>query len=75
MMYEMSRRKSEPILLLTQGIFNHPHLIGMVLEELAFDDTVSYTQCTVGKWIAAQLSVIAMSGIRTPVHSVTYPAL
>ena len=43
-MYEMRRRKPEPTLLLTQGIFNLPHHIGMVREELAFDDGVSYTQ-------------------------------
>ena len=42
--YKMRRRKHEPTLLLTQGIFNHPHHIGMVWEELAFDDTISYTQ-------------------------------
>ena len=42
-MYEM-RRMPEPALLQTQGIFNLPHHIGMVGEELAFDDAVSYTQ-------------------------------
>ena len=30
MMYEMRRRKPVPTLLLTQGIFNLPHHIGMV---------------------------------------------
>ena len=30
---------------------------------------------TVGKWIAAQLNVIAMTMIRTPVPRVTYPTL
>ena len=30
--------------LLTQEIFNPPHHIGMVWEELAFDDAVRYTQ-------------------------------
>ena len=44
MMCEIRRRKPEPTLLLTQGIVNLPHDIGMVWEELAFDDTVSYTQ-------------------------------
>ena len=44
MMYEMGRRKSEATLLQTQGIFNLPHVIGMVWEEPAFQDTVSYTQ-------------------------------
>ena len=42
MMYEMRRRK--PDLLPTQGTFNLPHYIGMIWEELAFDDAVSYTQ-------------------------------
>ena len=43
MIYEMRRWKREPTLLLTQGIFNLPHNIGMVWEELAFDNAVSYT--------------------------------
>ena len=30
MMYEIRRRKLEPTLLLTQGILNPPHYIGMV---------------------------------------------
>ena len=30
MMYEMRRRKSEPTLLPTQGIFNFPHHIGII---------------------------------------------
>ena len=38
-MYEMRRRK--PTLLWTQGV---PHHIGMVLEEPAFYEVVSYTQ-------------------------------
>ena len=50
MMYEMRWKKPEPTLLLTQGIFNLPHHIGMVWEELAFDDNKLYTE---GKWIAA----------------------
>ena len=41
MMYEMRWRKSEPTFLLTKGIFNLSHHIGMVWEDLAFDDTVS----------------------------------
>ena len=41
-MYEMRRRKAEPTLLATQGIFNLPHHVGTVWEELAFDDAVSY---------------------------------
>ena len=44
MMHEMRRKKPEPTLLPTKGIFNLPHHIGMVGEELAFDDTVCYTQ-------------------------------
>ena len=43
MMYKMRRRKPGPTLLLTQVIFNLPQYdIGMVWEELAFDDAVSY---------------------------------
>ena len=42
MMYEMRRRKLEPTLLQTQGIFNLPHHI--CIQELSFDDAVSYTQ-------------------------------
>ena len=44
MMYESRRRKSKPTLLLTQGIFNLPHHIGKVWQELAFVDAVSYRQ-------------------------------
>ena len=43
MMYEM-RRRPDPTLLLTQRIFDLLHHEGMVGEELAFDETVSYTQ-------------------------------
>ena len=43
MMCEM-RRKPEQTLLPTQVISDLPHHIGMVSEELAFDDCVSYTQ-------------------------------
>ena len=53
-------------------IFNLPHHIGMVWEELAFNDAVSYS---VGKWIAAQLNIIAVTGIHTPVPRVIYSAL
>ena len=42
MMYEMRRRKPKPTLLPTQEIFNLLHNIGMVWEELAFGDAVSY---------------------------------
>ena len=62
---DMRWRKTEPTLLPTQGIVNLPHHIGMVLEELAFDDAVSYTY----------LNVNAVTGIRTPVPRVTYLTL
>ena len=42
--WDEMRRKSEPTLLPTQGIFNLLHHVGMVWEELAFDDAVSYAQ-------------------------------
>ena len=42
MMYEIRRRNPEPTQLLTQGNFNLPQHIGMVGEELASDDAVSY---------------------------------
>ena len=48
MMYEMRRKNLEPTLLPTQAIFNLPHHIGMVGEELAFDDAVIYTQWSNG---------------------------
>ena len=72
MMYEMRRRKPESTLLPTQGIFNHPNHIGMVWEELAVDDAVSYTLWGNG---LKHINVIAVTRIRTPVHRVTYPAL
>ena len=45
-MHKMMRRKPDPTLLMTQGILNLPHHTGMVREELAFDDAVSYTDST-----------------------------
>ena len=45
-MFEMKRRKLEPLLLPTQGVFNLPHHIGIAWEELAFDDTIRYTVAT-----------------------------
>ena len=51
-MHEMRRRMPERTILLTQGNFNLPNHIGMILEELAFDDTNLYTA---EKWIEAQL--------------------
>ena len=44
-MTEMSSRKPEPTLLPTLVIFTLPHHIGMVWEELAFDDAASYIHC------------------------------
>ena len=43
MMDEMRMRMPKPTLLTTQGIFNLSHHIGMVREQLAFDDIVSCT--------------------------------
>ena len=37
-------RKLEPTLIPTQGIFNIPHYVDMVWEQLAFDCAVSYAQ-------------------------------
>ena len=42
MMYEVRRRKPEPLFLPTQGIFDLPHHTGMVWQELAFDNAVNY---------------------------------
>ena len=58
MIHELRRRKPEPTILSMQGIFNLPH--HMIWEEVAFDDAVSYTQQ--GKWLVAQLNVMAMTG-------------
>ena len=69
MMYEMRRRKPESTRLPSKAIFNLPHHIGMVLEKLAFCDTVY----TTGNLIAAQLNAIAMTRIHTPDASVTHP--
>ena len=66
MMCKMRRRKPEPTLLTIQGIFNLTHNIGIVWEELAFDDTA-------GKLIEAELNVIAVTEIRTDVYWVAYP--
>ena len=38
------KEKTQAYILMNQGIFNTPHHIGMVWEELAFDDTVIYRQ-------------------------------
>ena len=59
MMYKVRRRKPEPTLLASQWIFDLPHQIGMVWDEVDFDDTKLYI---VGKWIAAPLNVMAVMG-------------
>ena len=41
MMYKMRRKKPEPTPLLSQGMFNLLHHIGMASKELTFDDAVS----------------------------------
>ena len=66
MMYEM-RRNPEHTPLPTQGVFSLPHHVDMIWD----DDPVSYTAV---KWIA-QLNIIAVIGICTPVPRVTYPML
>ena len=46
MMYDIcnEKEKAQAHPLPTQGIFNFPHYIGMICEEFAFHDAVSYTQ-------------------------------
>ena len=51
---------NKPPILLTQAIFTIPNHIGMVPEEMAFN--VGHVLCAVGKWTAAQLNVMAMTG-------------
>ena len=51
----------ESTLLATQGIFNLPYHMGMVSEELTFDDAVKLY--TAGKWISSQLNVMAVRGL------------
>ena len=58
MMHKVGRRKPEPTLLLSQGIFNFPHHIYMVADELVIDDAVDDSV----EWIAAQVNVMALSG-------------
>ena len=73
MMYEM-RRKPEPTHLPIQEIFNLPHYIDMVWEELAFDDSVSYLHS--GEMDCSRTKCyIALSEIRTPGPQVTNPVL
>ena len=73
MMYEIRRRKPKSTLLLTQRIFNLPHLTSTVWEELAFDNALSYTQWE--KWIAAQLNAMTVTWIRMYERWVTYMSL
>ena len=54
-MHEISR-KLELTVLPIQGIFNLPHHICMVWEELAFDDAVKLYKAR--KWISAQLNAV-----------------
>ena len=54
MMHEMSKANPELTCLLTEGIFNLPHHIATVREELTFDDTA-------GKWMANQINVRAVT--------------
>ena len=62
MMYGTRRRKPKPAL---KGIFNLPRHIGMVWEELAFDDAVSYTQ-----WWKCILAEVMAWGIKPPTLSI-----
>ena len=54
MIYGMGRRNPEPTLLPPQGIFHLPHHIGMVWEELAFDDAVIQVQ-----WDDSRFNVVS----------------
>ena len=56
--WQLVDRKSEPTVLLTRGIFNLPHHIDVVWEQLAFDDAFSYTQ----RW-KSKLAEVMASGI------------
>ena len=58
---QLVERKPEHTILLTQGIFILPHHINMV-EQLAFDDAVSYTQ----RWKSKLAEVMAW-GIELPI--------
>ena len=67
-LYDVWDEEPEPTLLPTQAIFNLPHHIGMVEDELAFDDYASYAQ-----WGDGLLDVITATKIHTPVPRITYP--
>ena len=60
--YDVWDENPEPTLLLTQGIFNLPHHIGIVWEELAFDNASRCKLYTAGKCVAAQLNAMAVTG-------------
>ena len=47
----MRRKKPEPTFLPTQVIVNLPHHLGMVQEEVALDDAVSYILGTKGGFL------------------------
>ena len=68
MIYEMRSRMPEPTPLPIQGIFNLPH--GMIWEELAFDDAVSYSQWEMD---CSTAQCYGTDGIRTPVPGGTNP--
>ena len=72
MVYEL-RRKPEPSLLPTQGTFNHPHNIVMIWDELAFGDTVSYTQQGHGWYFCSTATCYGGDRMCTPVNRVTNP--
>ena len=55
-MHEMRRN---PEITLVQGIFKLTHHIGMIGEDLAFDDDVSYTHW--GNGLQAQLNDMAVT--------------
>ena len=70
---QLVNRKPEPTLLPTQWIFNFPHHIDMIWEQLASDDTVWYTQCqfvrgdSMGNWTAdLQIRSLTSEKSQTP---------
>ena len=72
MMYGM-RRKAEPTLLQIQWTFYPPTPYRHCMRET--DLWWCCKLCTVAKWIAAGLNVIAMTRILTPVPRISYPKL
>ena len=69
MVYEMRRRKPGARLLPIQGIFNLPYHIGMVFEELAFDDAVIHN----GEMDCSAATCYGSDRTHTSVHSITNP--